>query len=286
MVALRDGSPIVDARPTEGVHAQAKPRALDRRHIDDVPQIADVRVEIVVPVRRGGAQRLLVWDAFHAFEAALQQLIRSGFNPAGDAAIGRSPIWGVVLEPAVVRRIVRRRNDNAVGQAPAHGAPAVVAHDSVRYRGRRCVRVVLGEHDVDAVGREHLDRGGARRHGQGMRVEAEKQRAANPLLPAVAADGLADREHVPFVEGLLERRPAMARRAEGDALGGHGGIGNLGVVGRDQLRDVEQHRLGRWMARERTDRHGVKSAAAAASTHQRTRPLEGAIACAGNSCGR
>src|SRR2546429_7177154 len=32
--------------------AQAKPRALDRRHIDDVPQIADVRVEIVVPVRR------------------------------------------------------------------------------------------------------------------------------------------------------------------------------------------------------------------------------------------
>src|SRR6266850_4843950 len=40
------------------------------------------------------------------------------------------------------------------------------------------------------------------------------------------------------------------------------------------------------MAGEGTDLHGVRSAAAAASTHQRTRPLEGAIACAGNSCGR
>src|SRR5438876_12398626 len=98
MVARRDGSPIVDAGPTEWVHAQAQPRALDRRHIDDVPQIADVRVEIVVPVRRGGAERLLVWYAFHAFEAALQQLVRPGFNPAGDTGIGRSPIGGVVPE--------------------------------------------------------------------------------------------------------------------------------------------------------------------------------------------
>ena len=131
MVALRNGSPIVDARPTEGVHAQAKPRALDRRHIDDVPQIADVRVEIVVPVRGRGAQRLLVWDAFHACEAALHQFIRPGFDPAGDAAIGRSPSGGVVLESAVVRRIVRRRDDNAVGEPSARGAPAVVAQDGV-----------------------------------------------------------------------------------------------------------------------------------------------------------
>src|SRR5467141_4835861 len=139
MVPLRDRSPIVDARPTERVHAQAKPRALDRRHIDDVPQIAYVRVEIVVPVCRGGAQRLLVWDAFHAFEAALHQLIRPGFNPAGNTAIGRSPSGGVVLEPAVVRRIVRRRDDDAVGQPPppARGALAVVAEDGMRYRGRR-----------------------------------------------------------------------------------------------------------------------------------------------------
>src|SRR5207253_10720837 len=77
----------------------------------------------------------------------------------------------------------------------------------------------------------------------------------------------------------------MARSAEGDALGRHRGIGDLGVVRRDQLRDVEQHRRRRWMACEGTDLHGVRSAAAAASTHQRTRPLDGAIACAGNSCG-
>src|SRR5258706_15188704 len=78
----------------------------------------------------------------------------------------------------------------------------------------------------------------------------------------------------------------MARRAEGDALGGHRGIGDLGGVGRAQLGDVEQRRLRGGLACEGTDLHGWSSAAAAASPHQRTRPLAGAIACAGNSSGR
>src|SRR5207244_2641042 len=71
-----------------------------------------------------------------------------------------------------------------------------------------------------------------------MRVEAEKERAVNAPPPAVAADGLADREHVPFVEGRLERRAAMPRRAERDSLGGYRGIGDRRVIGRDQPGDV------------------------------------------------
>ena len=81
-IAFRNGPPVVDAGPAEGVHAQAKARTADGVHVEDVPQIADVGVEIVVPVRRRGAQRLLVRDALHAVETVLHELVGPGFDPA------------------------------------------------------------------------------------------------------------------------------------------------------------------------------------------------------------
>ena len=52
VIALRDGRPVMDAGPAERVHAQVEARAADGVHVEDVPQVADVGVEIVVPVRR------------------------------------------------------------------------------------------------------------------------------------------------------------------------------------------------------------------------------------------
>ena len=51
-----------------------------------------------------------------------------------------------------------------------------------------------------------------------MRVDAEKQRAVDPLLLAVIANGLTDGEHMPFVESLIERGAAMPGGAEGNPL--------------------------------------------------------------------
>ena len=170
----------------------------------------------------------------------LQNLIGPGFDPAGDVGIGRSAIGGLYLNPPLSGGLW----DGVITMPSASPVvrPSVVAEDGVRHCGRRCVLVVLGEHHVDAVCRQHLEGGGAGRHRQCVRVEAEEQRAVNALSLAVAADGLADREHVPFVEGPLERRAAMPRRAEGDSLGRHQGVGDLSVIGRDQPGDVEQHR--------------------------------------------
>ena len=77
----------------------------------------------------------------------------------------------------------------------------------------------------------------------------------------------------------------MSRRAERHSLGRHRGIGDLGVVGGDQLRDVEQHRGGRRMSRQGADFHDAvsSSAAAARSTNHWMRPRVGTISCAGSS---
>ena len=49
-----------------------------------------------------------------------------------------------------------------------------------------------------------------------------------------------DREDVRFVERCVERRAAVAGGAERDALRRLGGIGPLGVIGGDELRDVDE----------------------------------------------
>ena len=40
-----------------------------------------------------------------------------------------------------------------------------------------------GDHHLDAVGRQHLERAGERRLRQRVRVDAEKQRPVDALLP-------------------------------------------------------------------------------------------------------
>jgi hypothetical protein len=82
-----------------------------------------------------------------------------------------------------------------------------MGEDGVRHRRGRRVFVVLRQHDVDAVGGQHFECTGARRHRQRVRVDTEEERAIDPVLLAVPADGLPDREDMPFVEGLLEGGP-------------------------------------------------------------------------------
>ena len=111
---------------------------------------------------------------------------------------------------------MRGRNDDAVGEAGL--AAAVIGEDGVRNRRGRGVFISGRNHDLDAVCGEHLEGAGESRRGERVRIEPDEQRTLNPLLPPVLADGLADREHVPFVETRVERAAAVAGSAEADPL--------------------------------------------------------------------
>ena len=127
-------------------------------------------------------------DAGDAFAARpLEQPVRLGLDPAGDVGVGRAAVGRVVLEPAVVGRVVRRRDDDPVGQPAAGGRRGVGSGDRpapVRDedrvgdgRRRRHAERVGGDADVDPVRREHLERRRGRRLAQGVGVPSEEQRA-------------------------------------------------------------------------------------------------------------
>ena len=107
-----------------------------------------------------------------------------------------------------MRRIVRRRDDNAVGQSPF--PPAIVGQDRVRnHRGWR-IFVSFGDHHLDSVRRQHLEGGGTGRNRQRVRINAEKERAGYLVPRAVEANRLSDREDVPFIESLFECGTTMS----------------------------------------------------------------------------
>ena len=53
-------------------------------------------------------------------ESASSKALAVRLDPAGDVGVGRSAIRRVVFEAAVLRRIVRRRDDDAVSEAASY----------------------------------------------------------------------------------------------------------------------------------------------------------------------
>ena len=196
-VAFRDAMPIVDAGPAERVNAQPELRApdcIDVDHLGDLPRIG---IEVVVAMNRGGAKRLRRREAPHTAQLAREELVRPVLDPPGDHRIRWPSVRGVVLEPAVARWIMRRRDDDAVGQTA--GAPAVVDEDRMRNGRRRRVLVAGGQHDVHTVCGEHFDRGCERRPRQGVRVRPCEQ-------------GPVDLMRYPVLDRWLERSRRCAIR--------------------------------------------------------------------------
>ena len=144
----------------------------------------------------------------------------------------------IVLETAVLWRVVRRRDHDAIGQSAC--SSTVVVENGVRDGGRWRVLAAFRDHDLDLIGRQDFESAGERRLGERMRVHPDKERSIDALLFAVNADGLRDGEDVPFIEGAIESRSAVPGCTEGNALRRHLRIGPLRVIRRYQARYVNQ----------------------------------------------
>ncbi|MFT6162245.1 MAG: hypothetical protein ACJAZO_005027 [Myxococcota bacterium] len=68
--------------------------------------------------RTGQPLGVFVRDAPDAVQAALEERVGLGGNPGGGRRLGRPTGGRVVLESAVLERVVGRREHNAVGQTP------------------------------------------------------------------------------------------------------------------------------------------------------------------------
>ena len=180
-------------------------------------------------------------------------------DPARDARVGGAAVRRVVLEAAVLGRIVRRRDHDAVGETAL--AAAVVRRGSrARSPASACSRrrstIITSTPLAASTSRALRVRGLRQRVG----VDAEEQRTVDALRLPVAADRLGDGEDVRLVERARRRRAAMSRRAEGDPLRGVGRVRMKLVVGGEKAVHVDQHRRVRTRAGVWTGhRHGSSS---------------------------
>jgi hypothetical protein len=190
----------------------------------------------------GGSSTLGLFerDSFHALEAAFQKRIGPGFDPSCDVVIRRAAVGRFVFEATVVGRIVRRRDDNAVGQSFI--AAAVVSEYCVRNHRSGRVFILIREHDFHTIGRQHFERVRTSPNRQRVRVNAEIQRAAYAVALAVVTNSLTDGQHMPLVESDFKGAATMPRGAERHTLRGDRRIGSLRVVRSHQPRDIDQHR--------------------------------------------
>src|SRR6266496_1740670 len=197
-------------------------------------------------------------DATNIFHAAGDQLICLILNPFGGSGIGRAATRRVVLEAAVFWWIVRRCHHDTVRQSA--GSSGVVGEDRVRDYRRRREAVAIVDHHIYFVGSEHLERGGERRLGESVRVDADEKRTIYTLLPAMNADRLSDGEDVLLIERAFQRCSAVPRRTERDTLRDRRGIRLERVVVRHESWDVGEYRFGRGLAGQRTDFHfGIRT---------------------------
>ena len=150
-------------RAAERIHPHANAGPPNRRHVEHVGEVIHVRIEKIMPVRGTRTHRLRIRHSLHASQTGSQIFIGLRLYPARGRDVGWPAVDAVVFVAAVVGRIVRRRDDNAVGMAGA--SSAVVNEYGVGNRRSRRKFVALCQHDIHTVGGQHFERARACRHG-------------------------------------------------------------------------------------------------------------------------
>src|ERR1700744_1621555 len=105
-------------------------RGADDIEVDHLAKFIYISGNVVVAVSSGSFQRTLVGSPADATQSFDQKIIGVVLYPLGCGGIGRAATGRIVLEAAVLRWIVRRRNYNSVSQ-PGF-ALMVVGEDGVR----------------------------------------------------------------------------------------------------------------------------------------------------------
>ena len=204
-------------------------------------------------LHEAGTQRLVEADALDVLVAVFKKLIGAVLNAGGEGGVGRAAVRGIVLEAAVLRRIVGRRDDDAVRRG---GGLPVPAEDGVGDGGSGGVAVAGLDHGDHAVGGEHFQRGAPGGFGKGVGVFAEEERTGDAFGLAHVAHGLRDREDVGFVEAGAQGGAAMPGRTEAYGLFGNVGGRFIGVVGGNESGNVGELVGAGQLARLRIKSHG------------------------------
>ncbi len=129
-VMFDDRLPEMNSRAAERIDADLHAGRFDQRHVDAIAEIGDVGTDVVVEMRRWRLAGPLVGHPRDTFECRRQIGVGVLFDDRGDVGIGRAAVRRIIFVAAVLRRIVRGRDDDAVGEAAR--SAFVITEDRVR----------------------------------------------------------------------------------------------------------------------------------------------------------
>src|SRR5206468_2711074 len=105
-------------------------------------------------------------------QSGINEFVCGALNPVRCVNIGRSTVRRVVFEAAILRRIVRGRDDNPIRQT---SRPAgVVSEDRVRNEWRGSVGIAAIEHGFGAVCGQYFDSTRKRGFGKCVRIYSDE----------------------------------------------------------------------------------------------------------------
>src|SRR5665811_1328591 len=117
LVTLADGRPIMHGSAAQRIDSDPDAACANLLHIDNIGEVDHIGHDVIVSMNAGCLARTFQGNATYTVQLPFEEIVRSRFDPAGDIDIGRSAIRRIVFETTIVRRIVRRGDDDAVGQS-------------------------------------------------------------------------------------------------------------------------------------------------------------------------
>ena len=129
-VTIDDRLPERHRGTAQRVDADLHARSADRLHVHDIGQVRHVGSDVVVTMVIRGHAGLLIGETAHARWQSFEQGVGGVLDRAGDVGPGRAAIRRVVLEAAILGRVMRRGNNDPVGKAVR--PTSIVGEDRVR----------------------------------------------------------------------------------------------------------------------------------------------------------
>src|ERR1700722_10093174 len=106
--------------------------AANRIHVNNIFKITNIRQDEIFLVSGRGTDRLSKRNSLDPCIFCSQQFVRAMLYPASHVGISRTAVGRIVLEAAILWRIVRRRNDDAVSEMVILLAATVVNQNRSR----------------------------------------------------------------------------------------------------------------------------------------------------------
>jgi hypothetical protein len=230
------------SRAAERVDGELEAGGADCLHVDDIAQVVDVGQDEIFLVRRFSIECSGEAHSLHPGIAVPQKFVGPVLDPLGHVSISRTTVRRVVLETAVLGRVVRRGDDNAVREML--GARAVVDEDRARDDRGRCKSAVTLDDCLHPIGRQNFERCALGRPGNRVGILAHIERAIGALGAPIVAYGLGDSQDVGFGERPAQWRATMPAGTEADELLRIVEIGPALVVFAFEPGRINQHLFG------------------------------------------